>query len=405
MNVLLFVITVLVLLQLTYGMGRLAKVHTDITYRMIERVIQGRLKYLQSGEEEDPFNNGRTIRLNEVSDRMRRALVEELRYTHEEIDYIEPQIAAVVLERGLSRPAGGMPVRWRRQRVVGSVKRPISPEPTQKKSPSVAASAKRQSRKSIKFPNLYELFLKKPIDLVLSAPRTVYKVVDNSATREAASKIYLIGRYAAPLILSAALVVRGKDTIQGMGFAVEEKSPEEFARLQAEKEAKEKALANAAALKASKKNSDANNAARLKAQAKNRKEQEELEAARLKEAAKKKAELEKAAARKQREDEAAALKQKQKDEAEAKALTKRRREDELVAMKVAAAAKEAALIKAKAAEEAASIKAMKEREARLQAEEKRKHNAELVVMKAKAAEEAAASKRAQEKAAKEADER
>jgi hypothetical protein len=232
-------------------MGRLAKIHTDITYRMIERVIQGRLKYLLSGEEEDPFNNGRTTRVTEVSSRMRRALVEELRYTHEEIDFIEPQIAAVVLERGLSRPVGGMPIRWRRQKVEAK-KISASPEPEKKPLPSPIAAATREPREPVEIPNLYEIFVKKPIGAVLSVPKTIYKVIDNSLTRSAASKIYLIGRYAAPLLLSTFLVARGRDVLKDTSFVVvREKSPEELAKIQAKKEAKKKADDRAIALKES----------------------------------------------------------------------------------------------------------------------------------------------------------
>jgi len=49
-----------------------------------------------------------------ITNKMRRALVEDLGYSQEEVDGMEPQIAAVVIERGLTRPANGMPESWRR---------------------------------------------------------------------------------------------------------------------------------------------------------------------------------------------------------------------------------------------------------------------------------------------------
>jgi len=51
-----------------------------------------------------------------VTQRMRRVLEDELGYTTDEVDAMEPQIAAVVIERGLARPAAGMPKSWRKKR-------------------------------------------------------------------------------------------------------------------------------------------------------------------------------------------------------------------------------------------------------------------------------------------------
>jgi hypothetical protein len=45
---------------------------------------------------------------------MRKVLEEELGYHSDEVDTIEPQIAAVVIERGLTRPSNGMPASWSR---------------------------------------------------------------------------------------------------------------------------------------------------------------------------------------------------------------------------------------------------------------------------------------------------
>ena len=49
-----------------------------------------------------------------ITQRMRRALEDELGYTADEVDSMEPSIAAVVIERGLSRPSNGMPQSWQR---------------------------------------------------------------------------------------------------------------------------------------------------------------------------------------------------------------------------------------------------------------------------------------------------
>ena len=50
-----------------------------------------------------------------ITQRMRRVLEDELGYGTEEVDVMEPQIAAVVIERGLARPAAGMPKSWRKK--------------------------------------------------------------------------------------------------------------------------------------------------------------------------------------------------------------------------------------------------------------------------------------------------
>jgi hypothetical protein len=47
-----------------------------------------------------------------ITNRMRRNLENELNYLAEEIDVMDPQIASVVIERGLSRPSSGMPKSW-----------------------------------------------------------------------------------------------------------------------------------------------------------------------------------------------------------------------------------------------------------------------------------------------------
>lgn len=51
-----------------------------------------------------------------ITQRMRRVLEDELGYGTDEVDIMEPQIAAVVIERGLARPTAGMPRSWRKKR-------------------------------------------------------------------------------------------------------------------------------------------------------------------------------------------------------------------------------------------------------------------------------------------------
>ncbi len=51
-----------------------------------------------------------------ITQRMRRVLEDELGYGTDEVDIMEPQIAAVVIERGLARPSAGMPRSWRKKR-------------------------------------------------------------------------------------------------------------------------------------------------------------------------------------------------------------------------------------------------------------------------------------------------
>jgi hypothetical protein len=47
-----------------------------------------------------------------VTMRMRRVLEDELNYLSDEVDIMDPQIAAIVIERGLPRPSTGMPKKW-----------------------------------------------------------------------------------------------------------------------------------------------------------------------------------------------------------------------------------------------------------------------------------------------------
>lgn len=49
-----------------------------------------------------------------VTNRMRRVLEDDLNYHEEEVELMDPQIASVVIERGLARPLTGMPKSWQR---------------------------------------------------------------------------------------------------------------------------------------------------------------------------------------------------------------------------------------------------------------------------------------------------
>ena len=54
-----------------------------------------------------------------ITQRMRRVLEDELGYLPSEVTAMEPQIAAVVIERGLVRPSKGMPASWQKQPDLG----------------------------------------------------------------------------------------------------------------------------------------------------------------------------------------------------------------------------------------------------------------------------------------------
>ena len=49
-----------------------------------------------------------------ITNRMKRVLEDDLNYHEEEISVMDPQIASVVIERGLARPATGMPRSWQK---------------------------------------------------------------------------------------------------------------------------------------------------------------------------------------------------------------------------------------------------------------------------------------------------
>jgi hypothetical protein len=51
-----------------------------------------------------------------ITNRMRRVLEDDLNYHEEEVEMMDPQIASVVIERGLARPLTGMPKSWQRMK-------------------------------------------------------------------------------------------------------------------------------------------------------------------------------------------------------------------------------------------------------------------------------------------------
>lgn len=75
---------------------------------------RSRMSYVDDGNDciDDQQNSAKIQYM--ITNRMRRVLEDELGYLSEEVDSIEPQIASVVIERGLVRPSNGMPASWRR---------------------------------------------------------------------------------------------------------------------------------------------------------------------------------------------------------------------------------------------------------------------------------------------------
>lgn len=49
-----------------------------------------------------------------ITNKMRKVLINELQYTHEEVDSMIPDVAVVIIEKNLRRPVNGMPNSWRR---------------------------------------------------------------------------------------------------------------------------------------------------------------------------------------------------------------------------------------------------------------------------------------------------
>lgn len=93
----------------------LEKIHNGITYSMIDKILEGDLKYYSNDihDERDKGDHSHAKVHSVITKPMRRALIKELRYLPEEVDSMNAQIAAVVLERALERPKNGMPNPWR----------------------------------------------------------------------------------------------------------------------------------------------------------------------------------------------------------------------------------------------------------------------------------------------------
>lgn len=66
----------------------------------------------------DDENNSKNSVQFMITNKMRKILHNDLGYLQEEIDDMEPQIGAVLIERNLSRPYNGMPSSWRRANSV-----------------------------------------------------------------------------------------------------------------------------------------------------------------------------------------------------------------------------------------------------------------------------------------------
>jgi hypothetical protein len=49
-----------------------------------------------------------------ITNRMKNTLINDLKYTEIEVERMEPEIARVVIEKGLKRPMSGMPISWDR---------------------------------------------------------------------------------------------------------------------------------------------------------------------------------------------------------------------------------------------------------------------------------------------------
>jgi len=62
-----------------------------------------------------------------ITNKMRKTLVEELGYLNNEVNEMDPQIAAVLLEKRLPRPMNGMPASWKRP--AGSYRNFLSFQP------------------------------------------------------------------------------------------------------------------------------------------------------------------------------------------------------------------------------------------------------------------------------------
>jgi hypothetical protein len=63
-------------------------------------------------EEDDEEDRGRETQF-QITGRMKRTLMNELGYLELEVEEMEPQIAAVVIEKKLARPYAGMPASWK----------------------------------------------------------------------------------------------------------------------------------------------------------------------------------------------------------------------------------------------------------------------------------------------------
>ena len=93
---------------------------TSSSHRSIAIVASSRNGDYNDEDDDNAPRKSKGIQIM-ITQRMRRVLEDELGYGTDEVDVMEPQIAAVVIERGLARPAAGMPKSWRKKKTWSPV--------------------------------------------------------------------------------------------------------------------------------------------------------------------------------------------------------------------------------------------------------------------------------------------
>jgi len=77
--------------------GHLAKLHNEITYRMINSVLDEKLSYYPDSGGIDGVDAIRLKGIFQVTQKMRIALIRELKYLPSEVDEMNPQVAGNVV--------------------------------------------------------------------------------------------------------------------------------------------------------------------------------------------------------------------------------------------------------------------------------------------------------------------
>eukprot|EP01041_Mallomonas_annulata_P004842 gene4842-9646_t len=89
------------------------------TLRVIKRIGRGgSSEEYDSDDYSDDEKSSASVQYM-ITNRMRRVLTDDLGYMDSEVESMAPEVAAVVIERGLQRPSNGMPASWRRKRHRG----------------------------------------------------------------------------------------------------------------------------------------------------------------------------------------------------------------------------------------------------------------------------------------------